>query len=65
VTGFDGCGRPIVACPDCGYLPVEIPWRQMESKARRALATHNGIQHNGRPVPEVLPRRDLGLVDWL
>jgi len=63
-AGFDAQGRPVVGCFDCGLIPVEIPWRKMHDHARGALLTHNGLQHSDRPVPRVLPRRDLGLVDW-
>lgn len=63
-TGFDAQRRPFAACPDCGPIPLPLERKQMHASARAMLKEHNGIRHQGRKVPDVLPRRDLGLVDW-
>lgn len=63
-TGFDAQRQPFTACSDCGVIPLPVERRQMHEAARILLIEHNGIRHPGRDVPEVLPRRDLGLVDW-
>lgn len=63
MTGFDAQGQPFVCCVDCG-VPEPVAWKRMEHRAFLWLRRHNSKYHPGRRIPRVLPRRDLGLVDW-
>jgi hypothetical protein len=61
-VGFDGTRRPFVCC--CGVIAY-LEHADMEHRAFLWLRRHCSKYHRGEWVPTPIPRRDLGLVDWM